>query len=242
MLIGVLQSFDEGECSRLASFVQAMIDSLLYIPVRQLSWDDRLPRSPRGAPAHAFPQMIEVSPVDGGLWCGHRAFEQQAPKALSVLVLPNQLPDVLTRRPVATRGDLIVHEGLQRVRPGYAQRRHAANVGAFELVWQGSGRGTGAGAMVVAPRTAATTYGHRAGVIRSGGRQLKIIVEKHPEGYVAYPLGLKGVVVGQGDTYQAALDDVRSAIAFHVQTFGEESLTDGSPAIDAFVAESGVAI
>lgn len=28
--------------------------------------------------------------------------------------------------------------------------------------------------------------------------RLKIIVEKHPEGYVAYPLGLKGVVVGKG--------------------------------------------
>lgn len=32
--------------------------------------------------------------------------------------------------------------------------------------------------------------------------QFKIIVEKHPDGYVAYPLGLKGVVVGQGDTYE----------------------------------------
>jgi hypothetical protein len=28
----------------------------------------------------------------------------------------------------------------------------------------------------------------------------KIIVEKHRNGYVAYPLGLKGVVVGEGDT------------------------------------------
>ena len=73
-------------------------------------------------------------------------------------------------------------------------------------------------------------------------KQLKIIVEKHPDGYVAYPLGLKGVVVAQGDTYQVALDDVRSAIAFHVQTFGEESITDGSPVIEAFVAEAGVAI
>ena len=26
--------------------------------------------------------------------------------------------------------------------------------------------------------------------------QLKIIVEKHSDGYVAYPLGLKGVVIG----------------------------------------------
>ncbi len=36
-------------------------------------------------------------------------------------------------------------------------------------------------------------------------RQSKIVVEKHPDGYVAYPLGLKGVVVGQGDTYEEVL-------------------------------------
>jgi hypothetical protein len=28
-------------------------------------------------------------------------------------------------------------------------------------------------------------------------KQFKIIVEKHPDGYVAYPLGVKGVVVGE---------------------------------------------
>ena len=32
-------------------------------------------------------------------------------------------------------------------------------------------------------------------------RQIKVIVEKHPNGYVAYPLGLQGVVVGEGDTF-----------------------------------------
>lgn len=31
-------------------------------------------------------------------------------------------------------------------------------------------------------------------------KQFKIIVEKHIDGYVAYPLGLKGVVVGEGNT------------------------------------------
>lgn len=30
-------------------------------------------------------------------------------------------------------------------------------------------------------------------------KQVKVIVEKHPDGYVAYPLGCKGVVVGEGD-------------------------------------------
>jgi predicted RNase H-like HicB family nuclease len=53
---------------------------------------------------------------------------------------------------------------------------------------------------------------------------IKVIVEKHPDGYVAYPLGLKGVVVGEGDTYEEALADVRSAICFHIETFGDEVL------------------
>jgi predicted RNase H-like HicB family nuclease len=49
---------------------------------------------------------------------------------------------------------------------------------------------------------------------------LKIIIEKHEDGYVAYPLGLKGVVVGQGDSYDEALADVTSAVNFHIETFG----------------------
>ena len=55
-------------------------------------------------------------------------------------------------------------------------------------------------------------------------QQIKIIVEKHSDGYVAYPLGLKGVVVAEGDTYEEALADVKSAIQFHVETFGKEVL------------------
>lgn len=55
-------------------------------------------------------------------------------------------------------------------------------------------------------------------------RRIKVIVEKHPDGYVAYPLGLKGVVVGEGDTYEEALADIESAIRFHIETFGSEVL------------------
>jgi predicted RNase H-like HicB family nuclease len=51
-------------------------------------------------------------------------------------------------------------------------------------------------------------------------RSFKIIVEKHADGYVAYPLGLKGVVVGEGDSYEEALSDVKSAIGFHIEAFG----------------------
>lgn len=71
-------------------------------------------------------------------------------------------------------------------------------------------------------------------------RQYKIIVEKHPDGYVAYPLGLKGVVVGEGNTYEEALTDVKSAIRFHIETFGEEVLEVEPPILEAFVAETGV--
>lgn len=53
----------------------------------------------------------------------------------------------------------------------------------------------------------------------------KIIIEKHSDRYVAYPLGLKGVVVGEGDSYEEALADVQSAIRFHLETFGNEVLT-----------------
>ena len=71
-------------------------------------------------------------------------------------------------------------------------------------------------------------------------RQLKIVVEKNPDGYVAYPLGLKGVVVGQGDSYEEALADVKSAIRFHIDTFGSETLELEPPVLEAFIAETGV--
>ena len=53
-------------------------------------------------------------------------------------------------------------------------------------------------------------------------KKVKIIIERHPDGYVAYPLGLKGVVVGEGDSREEALADVESAIRFHVETFGDD--------------------
>ena len=69
---------------------------------------------------------------------------------------------------------------------------------------------------------------------------MKIIIEKHPEGYVAYPAGISGVVVGEGNTFEEALHDVQSALRFHVETFGREALEAESPALDAFVAEAVV--
>ncbi|MEW5830524.1 MAG: type II toxin-antitoxin system HicB family antitoxin [Chloroflexota bacterium] len=73
-------------------------------------------------------------------------------------------------------------------------------------------------------------------------KQIKIIVEKHTDGYVAYPLGLKGVVVAEGDTYEEALADVKSAIQFHIETFGKDVLNAETPVLEAFVAEAGIAV
>jgi predicted RNase H-like HicB family nuclease len=71
-------------------------------------------------------------------------------------------------------------------------------------------------------------------------KQFKIIVEKHADGYVAYPLGLKGVVVGEGDTAEAALADVQSAIRFHIDTFGAAVFEGEPPVLEAFVAETAI--
>lgn len=72
-------------------------------------------------------------------------------------------------------------------------------------------------------------------------KHFKIVLEKHSDGYVAYPLGLKGIVVGEGDSYQEALADVQSAIVFHIETFGQEAFEE-IPIVEAFIAEAQVAV
>lgn len=70
---------------------------------------------------------------------------------------------------------------------------------------------------------------------------IKVVVERHPDSYVAYPVGLKGVVVGEGDSYEQALADVTSAIRFHLETFGKWVLED-SEVLEAFLTETDVAV
>lgn len=73
-------------------------------------------------------------------------------------------------------------------------------------------------------------------------KSIKVIVERHADGYVAYPLGLKGVVLGEGNSYEEALADVKSAIRFHIKTFGKQVLKQESQVLEAFVAEAGVSL
>jgi len=55
-------------------------------------------------------------------------------------------------------------------------------------------------------------------------------------------VGLEGVVVGEGDTYETALDDVRSAIRSHSEAFGEQAVLSKTPVPEAFVAEAAAAV
>jgi predicted RNase H-like HicB family nuclease len=71
--------------------------------------------------------------------------------------------------------------------------------------------------------------------------RVTIVVEQHPDGFVAYPLGLRGVVVGQGDTADEAVSDVTSAIRFHIETFGADAFDDDSPVLEAFLTEASLA-
>ena len=71
--------------------------------------------------------------------------------------------------------------------------------------------------------------------------QVKIIVEKHPDGYIAYPEGRKGIV-GRGATYEAALSNVKSAMRSQADRFGEAEAQIAPAIVEAFVTETGVKV
>lgn len=52
-------------------------------------------------------------------------------------------------------------------------------------------------------------------------KQFTVVVEKHADGYVAFPLGLPAVIVGEGDTYDEAVADVSSAIRFYFKHYAD---------------------
>jgi len=72
-------------------------------------------------------------------------------------------------------------------------------------------------------------------------KRIKIIVEKHEDGFVAYPLGIKGGVAGEGDTYDEALADAKSAIRFHIETFGPSVFEDEADVLEAYVDDYALA-
>ncbi|HBL31632.1 MAG TPA: hypothetical protein DD490_32825 [Acidobacteria bacterium] len=73
-------------------------------------------------------------------------------------------------------------------------------------------------------------------------RDVRVIIEQHVDGFVAYPVGLRGVIVGQGDTREEAIADITSAMQFHVETFGAAALEPEEPVLDVFLAGAQVAV
>lgn len=70
----------------------------------------------------------------------------------------------------------------------------------------------------------------------------KIVISKERDGYVGYPLGIEGVVVGEGDTYEEALADTKSALLFHLKTFGPKILKKSVIPKEAFIAETQLTV
>jgi predicted RNase H-like HicB family nuclease len=76
-------------------------------------------------------------------------------------------------------------------------------------------------------------------------RKIKVVVERHLDGYVAYPLGLReGVaIVGEGDTYEDAIADLTSAVRLTLETKTESEIFDDEfPLLDARIAEAEVLV
>jgi hypothetical protein len=52
---------------------------------------------------------------------------------------------------------------------------------------------------------------------------VKIIIEKHTDGYCSYPLGFSnGAIVGQGNTYFEAIQSTESSIKAYIKYYGIE--------------------
>jgi predicted RNase H-like HicB family nuclease len=59
--------------------------------------------------------------------------------------------------------------------------------------------------------------------VSSDMKNIKIVIERHEDDYVGYPLGFtRGAIVGQGDTFPDALKDTQSAIEFFIEHYGIE--------------------
>ena len=56
---------------------------------------------------------------------------------------------------------------------------------------------------------------------------IKIIIEKHSDGFTGYPLGFSnGVIVGQGKTYAEALSSTEDSINAFIDYYGSEKFNE----------------
>ena len=68
--------------------------------------------------------------------------------------------------------------------------------------------------------------------------QPKVIIEKHPDGYAADPVGIRGGVADEGNACEEVLADVKSATRFHLETPRPEARDVDAPALEAFGVEA----
>jgi predicted RNase H-like HicB family nuclease len=69
-------------------------------------------------------------------------------------------------------------------------------------------------------------------------RHVKVLVEKQAQGYIAYPVGLQGVVTGTGHTYEDALEDVTSSIRAYIEANGPDSFDVVPEVVEIAIPES----
>ncbi len=73
-------------------------------------------------------------------------------------------------------------------------------------------------------------------------KSVKIIIEQRKDGFVGYPFGFESdAIVGQGSTYQEALENTRSAITAYIEYYGRKQFRSrfehGGSLINLFVEE-----
>ena len=76
-------------------------------------------------PVAKLAEKVLVSP--SCLWRGG-TFKKQAPQVLPVLIFADQLADILAGGAVATCANLIVQEGLERLRKRYVDTSHGVRL------------------------------------------------------------------------------------------------------------------
>jgi hypothetical protein len=66
-------------------------------------------------------------------------------------------------------------------------------------------------------------------------RQIRIVVEKHLNEFVAYAVGVKGARSGVGTTYEEALAGVRLPEKLYPESFGKDLVAMRPPVVEAVV-------
>jgi hypothetical protein len=61
-----------------------------------------------------------------------------------------------------------------------------------------------------------------------------------PYAFTEQGVAMKGAVVGEGDSYESALADARSAAAFHIESFGKDAFDDQDDVMETSITEASL--